>query len=121
MVSLNKNKIFIDKEAYKTLAMVQAGLLNPIDKLMNLKEAKIADEKKEYKGEFVPFSFILAPAGKRNEEVLKSNPSQIELFYENKKVGEIEVEEIYEINPLKRLEIIYGTKDYKNYPQVEKH
>jgi sulfate adenylyltransferase len=120
MVSLNKSKIFIDKEAYKTLAMVQAGLLNPIDKLMNLKEAKIADEKKEYKGEFVPFSFILAPAGKRNEEVLKSNPSQIELFYENKKVGEIEVEEIYEINPLKRLEIIYGTKDYKNYPQVEK-
>ncbi|WP_456488617.1 sulfate adenylyltransferase [Caminibacter pacificus] len=118
MESSNKNKIFIDKEAYYTLAMVQAGLLNPIDKLMNSKEAKIADTEKKYKGKSVPFSFILAPAGKRNEEVLKQNPKKIELYYNNKKIGEVNVEEIYEIDPLKRVETIYGTKDTKNYPQV---
>ncbi|QCI28605.1 sulfate adenylyltransferase [Caminibacter pacificus] len=118
MESSNKNKIFIDKEAYYTLAMVQAGLLNPIDKLMNSKEAKIADTEKKYKGKSVPFSFILAPAGKRNEEVLKQNPQKIELYYNNKKIGEVNVEEIYEIDPLKRVETIYGTKDTKNYPQV---
>jgi len=120
MASLSKNKIFIDKEAWITLAMVQAGLLYPIDKLMNQKEAKIANENKLYKDKPVPFSFILAPAGKRNEEVLKSNPKKIELFCEHKKVGEIETEEIYKIDPLKRVETIYGTKDYKNYPQVAK-
>ena len=120
MESSNKNKIFIDKEAWITLSMVQAGLLKPIDKLMNKKEAEIANKEKTYKDHHIPFSFILAPAGRRNEEVLKSKPKKIELFCENKKVGEIDVEEIYEIDPLKRVETIYGTKDYKNYPQVAK-
>ena len=120
MESLNKNKIFIDKEAYITLAMVQAGLLSPIDKLMNSQERKTANKEKKYKGKPVPFSFILAPAGKKNEEILKTNPKKIELYCENKKVGEVEVEEIYKIDPLKRVETIYGTKDAKNYPQVAK-
>ncbi|WP_024790664.1 MULTISPECIES: sulfate adenylyltransferase [unclassified Lebetimonas] len=120
MAFSNKNKIFIDKEAYYTLAMVQARLLSPIDKLMNKKEAETTNNEKKYKGKSVPFSFILAPAGKRNEEVLKNNPKKIELFYNNRKIGEINVEEIYEIDPLKRVEIIYGSKDYKNYPQIAK-
>ena len=120
MAFLNKNKIFIDKEAYITLAMVQAGLLRPIDKLMNKKEAEIADTQKKYKNKSIPFSFILAPSGRKNEEILKTNPGKIELFCNNKKVGEVDVEEIYEINPLKRVETIYGTKDAKNYPQVAK-
>ncbi len=120
MASSNKNKIFIDKEAWITLAMVQAGLLKPIDKLMNKNEAEMANSKKLYKNSHIPFSFILAPAGKRNEEVLKSNPKKIELFCENKKIGEIDVEEIYEIDPFKRVETIYGTKDAKNYPRVAK-
>ena len=116
----NKSKIFIDKEAYITLSMVQAGLLSPIDKLMNSNERKIADEKKLYKNKPVPFSFILAPAGKRNQEILKTNPKEIELFLDGEKVGEVEVEEIYEIDPIKRVKTIYGTSDYKNYPQVAK-
>ena len=120
MASLNKNKIFIDKEAYITLAMVQAGLLSPIDKLMNKKEAEIANTQKKYKNKSIPFSFILAPSGKKNEKILKTKPNKIELFYNNKKIGEIDVEEIYEIDPLKRVETIYGTKDAKNYPQVAK-
>jgi len=120
MAYSNKNKIFIDKEAHITLSMVQAGLLNPIDKLMNKKEAEIANKEKKYKNKPVPFSFILAPSGRKNEEVLKTNPKKIELFCNRKKIGEVNVEEIYEIDPLKRVETIYGTKDYKNYPQVAK-
>ena len=68
MASLNKNKIFIDKEAYITLAMVQAGLLSPIDKLMNKKEAEIANTQKKYKNKSIPFSFILAPSGKKTKK-----------------------------------------------------
>jgi len=120
MASLNKSKIFIDNEAWITLAMVQAGLLTPIDKLMNSKEAKIANEKKRYKDKPIPFSFILAPAGRKNEEVLKQKPKKIDLFCNRKKVGEVEVEEIYEIDPLERIRTIYGTTDAKNYPQVAK-
>jgi sulfate adenylyltransferase len=120
MASLSKNKIFIDKEAWITLAMVQAGLLHPIDKLMNSKEAKIADTKKTYKSQPVPFSFILAPAGRRNEQVLKTKPKKIELFCEGKKIGEVDVEEIYEIDPIQRVKTIYGTTDAHNYPQVAK-
>ena len=85
MAYSNKNKIFIDKEAHITLSMVQAGLLNPIDKLMNKKEAEIANKEKKYKNKPVPFSFILAPSGKKNEEVLKTNPKKIELFCNRKK------------------------------------
>ena len=120
MASLNRNKIFIDKEAWITLAMVQSGLLKPIDKLMNKEESKIANEKQLYKNEAVPFSFILAPAGRRNEEILKTNPKKIDLYCEGRKVGEVDVEEIYEIDPFERVEKIYGTRDYKNYPQVAK-
>ncbi|NPA12229.1 MAG: sulfate adenylyltransferase [Epsilonproteobacteria bacterium] len=120
MESLNKSKIFIDKEALITLAMVQAGLLAPIDKLMNQKEAKEADKTLLYKNKPVPFSFIFAPAGKRNQEILKHNPKHIELYNEGKKVGEIEVEEIFEIDPKERVKTIYATADAKNYPQVAK-
>ena len=120
MKYLNRNKIYIDKEAWITLAMVQTGLLNPVDKLMNKEEAKRANEENIYKNGHIPFSFILAPAGKKNEEILKTNPKKIDLYSENKKIGEIDVEEIYEIDPFERVEKIYGTKDYKNYPQVAK-
>jgi sulfate adenylyltransferase len=120
MAFSNKNKLFIDKEAYITLAMVQAGLLKPIDKLMNRQEAETADREKKYKNTPIPFSFILAPSGRKNEEVLKTNPKKLELYCERKKIGEIEVEEVYQIDPLKRVETIYGTKDAKNYPQVAK-
>ena len=120
MAYSNKNRIFIDKEAHITLSMVQSGLLSPIDKLMNKKEAEIANKEKKYKNKPFPFSFILAPSGRKNEEVLKTDPKKIELFCDRKKIGEISVEEIYEIDLLKRVETIYGTKDYKNYPQVAK-
>jgi sulfate adenylyltransferase len=116
--SPRKGKIWIDKEAYITLAMVQAGYLSPIDKLMNRKEAEIADKEKKYKGQTVPFSFILAPAGKRNRKVLEKRPQLIELYCEGEKVGEVEVEEIYPIDPLERVNTIYGTKDKETYPQV---
>ncbi|WP_456471116.1 sulfate adenylyltransferase [Caminibacter sp.] len=120
MESSKKSKIYIDKEAWITLAMVQAGLLNPFDRLMNSKEAKTADREKKYKNKSVPFSFILAPAGKKNEEILKLNPKKIDLFCEGKKVGEVDVEEIYKIDPLERVKMIYGTADAQNYPQVAK-
>ncbi|MEO1941761.1 MAG: sulfate adenylyltransferase [Campylobacterales bacterium] len=113
-----RGSLWIDREAYITLAMVQAGYLFPIDKLMNRREAEIADREKKYRGKPVPFSFILAPAGRRNRQVLEQRPEVLDFYTGGEKVGEIEVEEIYPIDPLKRVEVIYGTKDSESYPQV---
>jgi sulfate adenylyltransferase len=57
MNSSRKNKtLYIDTEALSTLALVQAGLIKPVCKLMDSKTAKEVDELKIYKG--VPFLLL---------------------------------------------------------------
>jgi sulfate adenylyltransferase len=57
--------LYIDTEALSTLALVQEGLISPVNKLMNKKEAAQVDESKHYKGVPFPFAFVLAPKGKK--------------------------------------------------------
>ena len=111
-----KDKLFIDKEALITLSMMKEGLLYPVTKLMNEEEAIKADKYQKVNGSFFPFSFILAPSGKRNREVLKRTKKDdvLELFCENEKVGEIITEEIFKINPLQRIKSIYGSTDIES-------
>jgi len=118
--SRKNNQLHIDQEALATLALAQEGLLHPIDKLMNQQEAKEVEEKKEYKGKAFPFPFILAPSGKRNEKVLKESKAGevLDLIVNSKKVGKIEVEEIFKIDPIERLKTIYGTTDL-SHPGIE--
>ncbi|BAF69707.1 sulfate adenylyltransferase [Nitratiruptor sp. SB155-2] len=121
MKSSRKNRsLFIDQEAVSTLAMVQEGLLHPVDKLMNQKEAQEVDSTKEYKGKSFPFSFLLAPSGKKNEEILRSLKSgeHVDLISNGKHVGSIDVEEVFPIDPIERLKNIYGTADI-SHPGIE--
>ncbi len=114
------NEIHIDNEALTTLAMAKEGVLSPIDKLMNRHEAEAVDRTARYKGSFFPFSFILAPAGKRNENVLKQ-AKKGDLLYivvDGENRGEIVVEDIFEIDRMKRIEKIFGTTD-PTHPGVE--
>jgi len=114
MVSTRKNKsIFIDKEAIASLSLAQEGILSPVTGLMNSKDAKKVDASNMYNGKSFPFSFLLAPNGKRNKEVLESlqKGDEVSLVENHKIVGHIEVEEIFEIDPIKRVEKIYGTSD----------
>jgi sulfate adenylyltransferase len=114
MAFSRKNKqLFIDAEALSTLALVQEGLISPVDKLMNEAEAKEVNKTKMYKGVPYPFAFILAPSGKRNEACLRSlkKGEIVELVTDNKVVGELTVESTYEIDPKQRLQCIYGTSD----------
>jgi len=118
---MSKNKaLYIDTEALSTLALVQAGLIAPVDKLMNQAEAEEVDKTKFYKGVPFPFSFILAPIGNENEKVLKGlqEGEVIDLICEEKKVGELTVEETFPINPALRLANIYGTSD-PSHPGVK--
>jgi len=117
----NNKSLYIDTEALSTLALVQAGLIKPIDKLMNKKEAKSVDANKLYKGVPFPFSFLLAPTGKKNLIVLKNiqKGEVIDLINEDKKVGYIRVDETFKIDTNKRLRNIYGTSD-QSHPGVKK-
>lgn len=114
MESIRKNRaLYIDMEAISSLSLAKEGLLSPVDRLMNKKEAEYVDTYKEFKGKSFPFSFILAPSGKRNAQVLESakKGEVLDLVCEHKKYGEIVVDEIFEIDPQKRVQNIYNIKD----------
>lgn len=99
------NTLFIDKEAVFALLLCQEGLLSPLKHLMNEQEMKEVDETGLYKGESFPFSFILAPSGKRNQEVIKNAKSGdcIALICENKHCGTLIVDSTFAIDKEQRL------------------
>lgn len=114
MASLRKNKqLYIDKEALATLALAKEGILGAVDKLMNKKEATQTNETGYYKGSPMPHSFIMAPNGRRNQEVISSCESGeiLDIVVGNEKYGEITVEDTYEIDKVKRITNIFGTYD----------
>ncbi|ADV46915.1 sulfate adenylyltransferase [Nitratifractor salsuginis] len=114
MTSSKRNKsLYIDTEALSTLALVQEGLLAPVTKLMGRREAEEVDRTRQYQGLPFPFSFILAPRGKRNETIIPTlEPGEtVDLINEGKKVGELTVEEVFPIDPKERLIHIYGSAD----------
>jgi sulfate adenylyltransferase len=122
MESKRKNRsLFIDKEAVSALSLVKYGLLSPVDKLMNKSEAEEVDRTKLYKGRTFPFSFLLAPSGKRNEEILKSatKGEVLNLVCEGKEYGHIVVDEVFMIDREQRVQNIFGIKD-SSHPGVSK-
>ncbi len=121
MTSSKRNKtLHIDTEALSTLALVQEGLLHPVRGLMSKSEAQTVDKTKTYKGVPFPFSFILAPNGKKNRKVLRAakRGDTVVLICDGKQVGELLVDETFEIDPEERLRQIYGTTD-TSHPGVK--
>ncbi len=112
--------LYIDTEALSTLALVQAGLIAPVTGLMNESEAREVDRTQMYKGVPFPFAFVLAPKGEKNRKVLESlqKGETVYLLNEDKKVGELTVEETFHIDPKQRLYNIYGTSD-PSHPGVK--
>ena len=114
MISSKRNKtLFIDQEAASALELVDAGLLYPVTKLMNKKESDEVSKTGMIDGKTFPFPFILAPAGKKNEEVLKSIQAgeEVALVCDGEEFATLTVEEVFEIDPKERLLQIYGTTD----------
>ena len=114
MTSSKRNKtIFIDQEAASALELLDAGLLYPVTKLMNKQESDEVSKTGMIDGKTFPFPFILAPAGKRNEAVLKTlrQGDAVTLVCEDESFATLTVEEVFEIDPQERLLQIYGTTD----------
>ena len=114
MGSQRRNReLYLDSEALATLRMCKEGILSPVDRLMNEKTSKEVDKTSKYKNQYFPFSFILSPSGKRNEEVLKEVQKNdiLDIIVEDEKCGELLVEESFKIDKLKRVEKIFSTTD----------
>ncbi|WP_201352857.1 sulfate adenylyltransferase [Hydrogenimonas urashimensis] len=116
----SEKTLYIDREALSTLALVQEGLLKPVDGLMDQKTAEEVTKSKCYKNHSFPFPFILAPKGRRNEEMLKSlHPGEkVILMVDHEPVGWIETQEVFEIDPQARVREIYGTQN-PSHPGVQ--
>ena len=114
MTSSRKNKtLFIDKEAASALELVSESLLAPVTKLMNEKESQEVLRTGLIDGQSFPFPFILAPSGKKNEEVIQSLQAneEISIICDGEKFATLTVEETFQINPKERVKHIYGTDD----------
>ncbi|NOQ31646.1 MAG: sulfate adenylyltransferase [Helicobacteraceae bacterium] len=109
----NNRTLYIDKEAISALSLVKAGLLNPVQTIMNKSQTLDIIKNRTINDQLFPFPFILAPKGKRNEKILTSTTKGevLDLICEKEKVGELIVEETFEINPKERLRQIYGSDD----------
>ncbi|MBD3796163.1 MAG: sulfate adenylyltransferase [Campylobacterales bacterium] len=114
MTSSRKNKtLFIDKEAASALELVKDGLLLPVTKLMNKKESAEVLSTGLINGKSFPFPFILAPSGKKNEEMIKSLKvgEEILIICEGEEYATMVIDEVFAIDPKERVKHIYGTDD----------
>lgn len=121
MESIRKNRqLFIDKEFLATLALAKEGILSPVDKLMNKKEAKEVEETGYYKGKPFPFPFIIAPSGDKNKDVLTTayQGEPLDLVVDGKIKGTIIVDEVFEVDRKKRIEQLFGSYDINN-PDIQ--
>jgi sulfate adenylyltransferase len=118
--SKKNRSLLIDEEALSSLALVQEGLLCPVDNLMNKEEFDRVNETKLYKNVSFPFAFILAPNGAENKKTLQlaQKGDRLELITAQNSVGYIIVDETFEIDPKVRVAQIYGTSDI-SHPGVK--
>lgn len=101
----NDIALFVDKEAIFALLLCQEGLLAPVSRLMNEEEMKEVDATGLYRGQSFPFSFILAPSGKRNAIVLENakKGNIVTLICKGNVCGELIVESTFKIDKQQRL------------------
>ena len=114
MTSSRKNKtLYIDKEAASALELVKDGLLNPVTKLMGEKESASILQTGMLDGKTFPFPFILAPSGKKNEEMMQSLEigEEISIICDDVEFATLIVDEVFQIDPKERVKHIYGTDD----------
>ena len=106
MKSQEKNKqLYLDREAISALGLLHDGLLYPVVKLMDKKEAGEVSETGLYKGCSYPCPLLLSPSGKRNQKVLRSikKGEEIELICEMQSVGSIIADSVFQIDKEERL------------------
>lgn len=106
-------QLYIDKEALASLALVQEGLLAPISSL--------ASSASLYEGIGAYLTpFVLNPAGKKNQEVLKKSKqgTRLEIVSDGKKVGWIDVQEVFKVDKRMRAINLTGIDSGKEFERI---
>jgi sulfate adenylyltransferase len=114
MTSQRKNRtLHIDKEAASALELVADSLLLPVTKLMGKKESQRVLTTGLIDGKSFPFPFILAPSGRRNEELIASleKGEEISILCDGEEFATLITDESFMIDPNDRVKHIYGTDD----------
>jgi len=114
MTSQRKNRtLHVDKEAASALELVAVSLLLPVTKLMGEEESKRVLRTGLINGKSFPFPFILAPSGKRNEDLIKTlqKGEEISIICQGEEFATLIVDETFQIDPKDRVKHIYGTDD----------
>jgi len=121
MTLSRKNKtLLIDKEAASALGLVKCGLLKPLTGLMTKKEKQSIINTGQINGVIFPLPFILAPAGAKNEETIKSLKvgEEITILCDGEEFATLIVDETFQTDPNIRTKHIFGTDDL-SHPGVK--
>lgn len=105
-----KKQIYIDREAWSVLEMIQEGILFPATSLMNEAQVKEVNQTGIFQGVSFPSPLVFAPNGKRNQKVIEGLKSQdeVDLYVCDQKIGTLQVESVFKIDKEERVRKIVG-------------
>ena len=114
MTSPRKNSILINDEAFGALDLIENQIFSKFNRLMNEKEANEVYETGFLGGEPMPYAFVFAPQGKRNQETIKNaqKGEKIELINSNgEPVGHINVSGSFKFDETKSAQNIFRANE----------
>ena len=120
MTSPRKNSILINDEAFGTLDLIENQIFSKFNRLMNEKEANEVYETGFLGGEPMPYTFVFAPQGKRNQETIKNaqKGEKIELINSSgEPVGHINVSSSFKFDETKSAQNIFRANETESARQ----
>ncbi len=120
MTSPRKNSILINDEAFGALDLIENQIFSKFNRLMNEKEANEVYETGFLGGEPMPYAFVFAPQGKRNQETIKNaqKGEKIELINSSgEPVGHINVSGSFKFDETKSAQNIFRANETESARQ----
>ena len=120
MTSPRKNSILINDEAFGALDLIENQIFSKFNHLMNEKEANEVYETGFLGGEPMPYAFVFAPQGKRNQETIKNaqKGDKIELINSSgESVGQINVSGSFKFDETKSAQNIFRANETESARQ----
>ena len=120
MTSPRKNSIMINDEAFGALDLIENQIFSKFNRLMNEKEANEVYETGFLGGEPMPYAFVFAPQGKRNQETIKNaqKGEKIELINSSgESVGHINVSGSFKFDETKSAQNIFRANETESARQ----
>ena len=118
--SRKNNAVWINDEAFGALDLIENQIFSKFNRLMNEKEANEVYETGFLGGEPMPYAFVFAPQGKRNQETIKNaqKGEKIELINSSgESVGHINVSGSFKFDETKSAQNIFRANETESARQ----